>query len=181
MSSIWNDPPILSLTFSSEYYEHRNKGSTLIQVSYLAYTESINLLDYSAAVIPVTRADQDIDIPDKSYKPLSEIDRKNWEACKFCFSAYLDNASAFFFFFTTTFFLAILTSMTKRIATDDPEVYHGAPVGVQIVARKHEEEKVWAIACVVDRILRRAGYGFKLLQGVSKEDKMNKYEGESQE
>ncbi len=54
-------------------------------------------------------------------------------------------------------------------------------MGVQIVARKHEEEKVWAIACVVDRILRRAGYGFKLLQGVRKEEKMNEDEGESQE
>ncbi len=49
-------------------------------------------------------------------------------------------------------------------------------MGVQIVARKHEEEKVLAIACVVDRILRRAGYGFKLRQSVSKEDKMNKEE-----
>ena len=48
----------------------------------LAYTESINLMDYSAAVIPVTRADQEIDLRDDSYKPLNEKDRMNWEACK---------------------------------------------------------------------------------------------------
>jgi Asp-tRNA(Asn)/Glu-tRNA(Gln) amidotransferase A subunit family amidase len=38
--------------------------------------------------------------------------------------------------------------------TDDPEAYDGAPVGLQIVARKYDEEKVWAIAKIVDTILR---------------------------
>ena len=32
---------------------------------------------------------------------------------------------------------------------DDPDVFDGAPVGVQIVARKFEEEKVWAIGKLV--------------------------------
>jgi amidase len=40
---------------------------------------------------------------------------------------------------------------------DDPEVYDGAPVGVQIVGRKYEEEKVWAIAKVVSMALKTAG------------------------
>ena len=35
------------------------------------------------------------------------------------------------------------------VILDDPEIYDGAPVGVQIVARKFEEEKVLAIAKVV--------------------------------
>ena len=40
--------------------------------------------------------------------------------------------------------------------SDDPEIYDGAPVGVQLVARKYEEEKVWAIAKVVDAALKAA-------------------------
>ena len=39
---------------------------------------------------------------------------------------------------------------------DDPEIYHGAPVGVQIVARKYEEEKVWAIAKIISTTLLAA-------------------------
>ncbi|KAL8885970.1 MAG: hypothetical protein Q9192_006559 [Flavoplaca navasiana] len=84
----------------------------------IAYTESINLLDYSAAVIPVTRADKSVDKFDHGYRPLNEIDRKNWEAY-------------------------------------DPETYDGAPVGLQIVARKWEEEKVWAIAKIIDTALKK--------------------------
>lgn len=49
----------------------------------LAYTECINLLNYSACVIPVSTANKDIDVFDKGYRPLNETDRKNWEACKF--------------------------------------------------------------------------------------------------
>ena len=37
---------------------------------------------------------------------------------------------------------------------DDPEIYDGAPVGLQIVARKHQEEKVWAVAKIVDAALK---------------------------
>ncbi|KAF2878553.1 amidase signature domain-containing protein [Massariosphaeria phaeospora] len=73
-----------------------------------AYTESINLLDYSVVVIPVTKADKSIDRADPDYAPLNNVNAKNW-------SAY------------------------------DVDVYDGAPVGVQIVARKYEEEKVWAV------------------------------------
>lgn len=48
----------------------------------LAYTECINLLNYSVCVIPVSTANKDIDVFDKGYRPLNETDRKNWEACK---------------------------------------------------------------------------------------------------
>lgn len=37
---------------------------------------------------------------------------------------------------------------------DDPDTYDGAPVGLQIVARKWEEEKVWAIAKILDTALK---------------------------
>lgn len=48
----------------------------------IAYTESINLMDFSAAVIPVTIADKAVDKFDYDYQPLNESDRKNWKACK---------------------------------------------------------------------------------------------------
>lgn len=70
--------------------------------SIIAYTEAINLLDYSAVVIPVTRADQEIDLRDSLYEPLNETDLKNWEACK-----------AFFFFFYSLSF-ALLSSRAPR-------------------------------------------------------------------
>ena len=38
---------------------------------------------------------------------------------------------------------------------DDPEIYDGAPVGVQIVARKFEEEKILAIGKIVWAVLGR--------------------------
>ena len=56
-------------------------------MTYLAYTECINLLDYSVAVIPVTKADKSIDLFDHSYEPLNDKDRNNWLACKY--SRYL--------------------------------------------------------------------------------------------
>ena len=40
------------------------------------------------------------------------------------------------------------------LALDDPGVYDGAPVGLQVVARKWEEEKVWAIAKILDNGLK---------------------------
>ena len=47
----------------------------------VAYTESINLVDFSAVVIPVTKANKTIDTFEMAYRPLNEIDRMNWEAC----------------------------------------------------------------------------------------------------
>ena len=51
-----------------------------------AYTEVINLMNYSAAVIPVTKADKAIDAVDDSYRPLSAVDKLNWDACMFSLS-----------------------------------------------------------------------------------------------
>jgi len=82
-----------------------------------AYTEAINLVSYSASVIPVTTASKHLDPYDDTYEPRNKIDQLNW-------TAY------------------------------DPEIYDGAPVGVQLVARKYEEEKIWAIAKVVDAALK---------------------------
>ncbi|KAK3372148.1 amidase signature domain-containing protein [Podospora didyma] len=67
-----------------------------------AYTEAINLMNYSAAVIPVTKANKSIDIINK----------------------------------------------------DDPDIYDGAPVGVHLVAREFEEEKILTVAGAVAAALK---------------------------
>ena|SRR6266566_1066133 len=102
-----------------------------------AYTEAINLLNYSAVVIPVTKADKNLDVVDESYQPLNAMDKLNWDACKLLRDS-------------TEVGGLVLTS-----AADDPDVYHGGPVGVQLVARKFEEEKIWAIAKIVVAALEK--------------------------
>ncbi|KAF7959380.1 hypothetical protein EAE96_001000 [Botrytis aclada] len=82
---------------------------------HLAYTEVLNLLDYTALVIPVTHADKDID-HHHVYVPVSEKDLRNW-------TAY------------------------------DKVVYDGAPVGIQIVGRVCEEEKMIGVAEIVEKAL----------------------------
>lgn len=107
-----------------------------------AYTEVINLMNYSAAVIPMTKADKAIDVVpegDDAERPLNDVDKQNWEACKsFPFSPPLT-----------------LPWVLTPGSADDPEIYDGAPVGVQIVARKFEEEKVLATAGIVTACLKR--------------------------
>ncbi len=98
-------------------------------------------MDYSAAVIPVTKADKRIDLFNSDYHPLNGLDQKNWEACKYN---------------SRNIPVPILISYPPFPRIDDPDVYDGAPVGVQIVARKHEEEKVWAIAKIIDAALKAA-------------------------
>lgn len=46
------------------------------------YTSVINLMNYSTAVIPVTKADKTIDIPDPDFRPLGPEDQTNWDACR---------------------------------------------------------------------------------------------------
>jgi amidase len=46
------------------------------------YTVFVNLLDYTAATIPVTVADKEVDVVDHSFQPLNEMDRKVFESCK---------------------------------------------------------------------------------------------------
>lgn len=47
-----------------------------------AYTEALNLLNYSVVVIPVTKADKHLDPIDRDYKPRGKADQRNWETCK---------------------------------------------------------------------------------------------------
>ncbi|KAF5127739.1 Acetamidase [Metarhizium anisopliae] len=100
----------------ASHISHSENGRLIM---HLGYTKVINLLNYSAVVIPVTKADKSIDAIDGSYCPQNGTDQRNWDAY-------------------------------------DPEVYDGAPVGVQLVARKFEEEKILAIAKIVVAVLEEA-------------------------
>ena len=46
------------------------------------YNCFINVLDYTAIVIPVTFADKDIDIVEPNFAPLTARDRVNMGLCK---------------------------------------------------------------------------------------------------
>jgi amidase len=94
------------------------------------------MLDYSSSVIPVTAADKEVDKADASRNPLNKIDEWNYNECEPVSKMLLVN----------------LTS------ADNADLYHGAPVGLQIVTRKYEEEKAWALAKILSNALRTAGY-----------------------
>ncbi|QSZ32369.1 hypothetical protein DSL72_001943 [Monilinia vaccinii-corymbosi] len=82
---------------------------------HLAYTEVLNLLDYTTLVIPITHVDKEID-QHHAHVPVSAKDLQNWLAY-------------------------------------DGEVYDGAPVGIQIVGRNCEEEKIVGVAEMVKKAL----------------------------
>ncbi|TRX93444.1 hypothetical protein FHL15_005719 [Xylaria flabelliformis] len=117
----YQDLTVQGLQYEAEYSDYWNSTaeqdgkfgpSTHPPHSQGPYSEFLNILNYTAVVIPVTKADKHVDTVDKSYQPSSELDRQNWEAY-------------------------------------DPEIYDGGPVGLQIVGRKFEEEKILSIAKIV--------------------------------
>lgn len=48
---------------------------------YSGYSMIINTLDYTACTIPVTNVDQDVDVVDKNYGPLNEVDKRVADDC----------------------------------------------------------------------------------------------------
>jgi amidase len=50
--------------------------------TYYGYSTFVNLLDYTAVVVPVTNVDKGADGVDKGYEPLDEVDRSVFESCK---------------------------------------------------------------------------------------------------
>jgi hypothetical protein len=50
--------------------------------TYYGHTTAYNVLDYAAAVLPVTKVDTAVDVFDSSYTPKNDEDRANYEACK---------------------------------------------------------------------------------------------------
>lgn len=91
---------------------------------YWGYTAQWNLLDYPALVFPTGLHCSSIDEKDGSYQPRNEKDRYNHELCK-CFTS-LSRAMRYF----------------AKDMKDDPKEYIDAPVSLQLVGRRYEDEKV---------------------------------------
>ena len=49
---------------------------------YWGYTSQWNLLDYPALVFPVSKVDPKVDRIEKSYRPMNDTDKDNWELCE---------------------------------------------------------------------------------------------------
>ena len=92
---------------------------------YWGYTTQWNLLDYPALVFPVSKADPDVDAQDKNYVPTNEHDNDNYNLCKHFH--LLCNAH---------------NLIADGVADEDPEQFRGAPVSLQLVGRRYEDEKV---------------------------------------
>lgn len=96
------------------------------RIRYLAYTSTVNLLDYAACTIPWTFVDEKNDLPDD---PSGVRDAAGDEIP------------------------GPTCDLDRKIrANFDPMVFKGLPVSFQVVARKLEEEKVLAILGVLERL-----------------------------
>lgn len=105
---------------------------------YVGYTSISNLLDYPALAIPVTKADRtkddrSLDKEWMTYQPRNKSDEFNHQQCKL-----------------------YLTPTKRKLSDseiDDIDLIHGAPVGVQVITPKLQEEKCIAVAKVIEESL----------------------------
>lgn len=93
---------------------------------YLAYTGTINLLDFTACTVPVGLVDPKIHKEDKG----NTLDAEGMEIPD-----------------VTSDFDGYIRGIY------DPEVYIGLPVTVQVVGRRVEEEKVLGVASILEKLL----------------------------
>ena len=96
-----------------------------------------------------------IDRVDSSFNPVSDLDKSVMSTCKSIFSRcplpkLFVNAA-----WSSCVCLRgwILENPADDRVTDDPEIYDGAHVGLQLVGRRLQEEKVLAMTEYVARLL----------------------------
>lgn len=99
----------------------------------VGYTCLWNICDQSAVILPVTSVDKTRDVVDKTYQPRNADDKAVYEECEYA--------------------VAVRVALANRSCADDPEVYHGAPITLQLVTRRLEEEKALAITKVICDLL----------------------------
>lgn len=104
------------------------------------YTPWVNVLDYTSVVIPASKVDAAIDKREANYEPLGDIDKALHDEC-------------------THFYQAFLVSQDTDGLLDDPELAHGTPIGFQFVGRRLQEEKMIAIAELVEQALAQKKAG----------------------
>lgn len=103
--------------------------------SYLGYTMVWNFLDCPALAMPVSRVNPLLDVKRPAHEFLNDSDRSVYELCMF-------------------FFPFICSRPINVFHIDEPETFEDAPIGFQIVGRKHEDEAVIAMAEIVDAALK---------------------------
>jgi amidase len=99
---------------------------------YYGYSTWVNVLDYTSVVVQVMNVDKGVDGRSEAFEALDKRDEEIQGDCKFYRRARRDDTNE---------------------ATDDPEIYHGAHVSLQIVGRRLEEEKMIGIAEEVEKLL----------------------------
>lgn len=103
---------------------------------YTNYTTVWNALDYAATVFPVTKVDAAIDVKAAPHAFHNSIDKTYYDMCMpwpySCLRIYAESV----------------------LCVDDPEIFHGMPVGLQLVGKTLEEEAVLAMTGIVVEALR---------------------------
>ena len=61
----------------------------LTKYAILGFSVWVNLLDYSSVVIPITLVDKNIDVINKDFKPLSDLDEEVQRDCMFSFPSLI--------------------------------------------------------------------------------------------
>lgn len=105
------------------------------------------LNDHTAAVLPVLTTDKNIDV--RGPVPTREgsharLNKAVYNDCEFCFQLCYSQSMD-------------VECADKYVWVDDPEIYHGQPVNVQIIGRRFQEEKVLAITEYVDGLIKEQG------------------------
>lgn len=92
---------------------------------YVGYTTFVNVLDYTSVAVPVTFADKSVDVRSADASTAKSAEHIEWKCKSFVF---------------------ICEGSRLILSTDDADTYHGAPVGVQFVGRRLQEEKMLTLA-----------------------------------
>lgn len=92
---------------------------------YWGYTAQWNLLDYPALVFPTGLQCNAEDHVDKGYSPRNEQDKYNHDLCMSDFIMQ-----------------PMVTARLTKASADTPERYTDAPISLQLIGRRYEDEKV---------------------------------------
>lgn len=103
--------------------------------TYYGYSTWVNVLDYTSVVVPVTIVDKTIDKKIEGFKAVSETDQKTQDTCK------------------PMIVCTSYSNSNNYCSLDDPDIYDGAHVSVQLVGRRLQEEKMIALAKYVGQAI----------------------------
>jgi amidase len=101
------------------------------EASYLAASDDIDIFQYPAVIIPFTKVDPEKDLKDDDFVAMSEEDASVQASCE-------------------SLYLLINHQLNEA---DDPKVFAGAPVALQIVGPRLGDEQLLADVETIDAIL----------------------------